>query len=87
MPRVSYFQGIAIYMYWNEGTHATPHFHAHHGSDRASVTFGGEVIAGEIDAAALRLVRDWAQLHPGELLANWDRARNSEPILPIEPLA
>lgn len=50
-------------------------------------SFDGEVIAGDIDAAALRLVRDWAQPHRGELLANWDRARNSEPILPIDPLA
>jgi len=28
VPRISYFRGIAIYMYWDEGSHATPHFHA-----------------------------------------------------------
>ncbi len=28
VPRISSFYGIAISMYWNEGVHARPHFHA-----------------------------------------------------------
>jgi len=28
LPRISFFYGIAIWMYWNEGVHARPHFHA-----------------------------------------------------------
>jgi hypothetical protein len=36
--------------------------------------------------AALALVQDWATLHRAELLANWERARRSEPLLTIEPL-
>ena len=24
-PRISFFYGIAIYMYWDEGVHAQPH--------------------------------------------------------------
>jgi hypothetical protein len=27
MARVSFFYGIAIYMYWNERDHPVPHFH------------------------------------------------------------
>src|SRR5215831_6280573 len=36
---------------------------------------------------ALRLVREWAELHSEELLVNWNRARDYEPLVPIEPLA
>jgi hypothetical protein len=44
------------------------------------------VIAGELPARALRFVREWAALHGDELLANWERARNLEPLEPITPL-
>lgn len=74
-------------MYWDEGSHAAPHFHAHHAGTRASVDFDGRVIAGEIDGAALRFVKEWATTHRDELEANWERARRAEPIVPIEPLA
>lgn len=87
VPRVSYFRGIAIYMYWDEGAHSTPHFHAHRAGERASVDFEGRLIAGELDEGALRLVREWATLHADELRANWERARQAESILPIEPLS
>ncbi len=46
----------------------------------------GRVLAGDIDSAALGQVQEWARMHREELLSNWDRARRSEPILPIEPL-
>ncbi len=87
MPRISQFHGVSIYMYWNEGDHAVPHFHAHHAGRRASVTFGGQVLAGQIEPAALRLVREWCRLHGEELHANWEHARRLEPVSEIEPLA
>jgi len=87
MPRISEFRGIVIYMYWNEGDHMTPHFHAHHGDERASVSLEGQVLAGSLGATALRLVREWAALHGQELVANWDHARRLEPMAPIEGLA
>jgi hypothetical protein len=74
-------------MYWNEGSHETPHFHAHHAEMRASVDFEGRIVAGDLDATALRNVQEWATGHRDELEANWERARRAEPILPIEPLA
>jgi hypothetical protein len=73
-------------MYWDERVHATPHFHAHHGETRASIDFEGSILAGELDATALRYVKEWARAHRDELLSNWERARRAEPILPIEPL-
>lgn len=50
-------------MYWDEGVHATPHFHAHHAGTRASVDVDGRLIAGDIDGAALRSVQEWAKAH------------------------
>ena len=35
MPRLSYFFGIAIYMYYRD--HAPPHFHAIYGSQEAEI--------------------------------------------------
>ncbi|HEV2034730.1 MAG TPA: DUF4160 domain-containing protein [Candidatus Dormibacteraeota bacterium] len=86
MPRISAFHGIVIYMYWNEGEHPVPHFHAHQGNNRASVSVDGRVLAGHLEAQALRFSQAWARLHRDELIANWDRARRSEPLLAIDPL-
>jgi hypothetical protein len=86
MPCISAFYGIVIYMYWNEAEHAMAHFHAHHGDDRASVSVDGAILAGRLERRALDFVREWARLHRDELLANWERARHSEPLLPIDPL-
>jgi uncharacterized protein DUF4160 len=44
------------------------------------------VIAGSIDATALGYVQEWTRAHRDELLANWERARRAEPIVPIERL-
>lgn len=86
MPRVSFFHGIAIYMYWNEGDHPVPHFHATQAEHQASISVEGVVLAGELERRALTLVRWWARLHREELLANWELARDSQPIHPISPL-
>jgi hypothetical protein len=41
---------------------------------------------GPLPTRALRLVREWAQLHSDELLANWQRAVGDEPLATIAPL-
>ena len=87
MPRISLFYGIAIWMYWNEGAHARPHFHARYAEHAASIDLDGELIAGWLPSRALGLVAEWAAAHRAELAANWDRARNNEPLESIDPLA
>ena len=87
MPRISAFYGITIWMYWNEGAHARPHFHARYAGQTASMDFAGAVIAGSFPRRALALVAEWAVLHEAELAANWERARRDEPLEPIDPLA
>lgn len=86
MPRVSFFYGIAIYMYWNEHDHPVPHFHAIQAEREASISVDGVLLAGRLDRRALNLVLEWARLHREELLANWDLAGDSQPIQPIHPI-
>jgi hypothetical protein len=86
MPSISRFYGITIWMFWNEGHHGRPHFHARYGEYQASLDLAGEIIAGELPRRILRLVQDWTELQTDELLANWQRVVNEEPLEPIDPL-
>ena len=86
MPWISAFYGIVIFMYWNERDHPVAHFHAHYAGQRASISVDGTVLAGRLEGRALDFVREWASLPKDELLANWERARRSEPLVPIAPL-
>lgn len=86
MPRISFFYGITITMYWREREHPIPHFHAEQSGYRASIAIDGTVLAGELPSRALRFVQEWAALHREELLANWERARRLEPLERIDPL-
>lgn len=73
-------------MYWNEGQHARPHFHARYAGQAASVDLAGELIAGSLPRRALALVAEWARLHRDELQANWERARRDEALQAVDPL-
>jgi hypothetical protein len=85
MPRISEFYGIIIEIYWSD--HNPPHFHAKYGEHKAEIdirTLG--ILRGRLPAKAMGLVIEWASLHQDELLAQWERARNHEPLDRIEPL-
>ena len=85
VPRLSTFYGIIIWMYRPD--HPPPHFHAQYGEDAVLIELGTlRVLGGSIPPRALRLVRQWARLHPDELSENWERAQELEPLLPVEPL-
>ena len=85
MPRISAFYGIAIYMYFSD--HRPPHFHAIYGDDEAVVSIETSfVLRGDLPMRAIRLVQAWARRHRGELLENWNMAREGRPLRPIEPL-
>ena len=85
MPVISTFFGIVIRMFYRE--HGIPHFHAEHQGQQATFTFDGEILAGSIRSrTALRLIRDWAQAHAGELQQNWERAVRCEELERIAPL-
>jgi hypothetical protein len=85
MPRLSYFYGIAIYMYYRD--HAPPHFHAIYGSEEVELAIQSRrVLKGSLPARALLLVRKWARLYERELLAAWTSAQSEAPLRPIPPL-
>ncbi len=85
MPRISAFFGIIIWMYYND--HQPPHFHAEYGGEEVLILIGsGDVYEGRISRRALRLVQEWEELHRTDLFANWELARQQQPLTPIAPL-
>jgi hypothetical protein len=85
MPRVSYFFGISIYMYFDD--HLPPHFHAVYNEYKAAVSIETlEVLKGEVPGRVLALVLEWASIHRGALLRNWEALRSGRPFDKIEPL-
>ncbi len=88
MPTISIFFNIKILMFWND--HAPPHFHAAYvGQDEDTIIdirSLAVVVPGSLKRRALGLVLDWTELHQDELLANWELARQGQPLNPIAPL-
>lgn len=85
MPVISTFFGIVIRMFYAD--HPPPHFHAEFQGQHAKFTFDGAMIVGSIRSrTALRLIREWAELHRVELEANWERAEARVPLDRIPPL-
>jgi hypothetical protein len=85
MPEVSRFLGIIIRMFWKENE--APHFHAVYAEHVAQIEIEtGAVATQRFPSRALRLVEDWRELHRAELIANWERMRRHEPLVPIAPL-
>ena len=85
MPQISRFFGIIISMYFED--HNPPHFHAQYGEDECLISIRDlVVIQGKIPSRALGMVIEWAVLHQDELLVNWEKAINLEPLSKIIPL-
>jgi predicted ribonuclease YlaK len=85
MPRISEFYGIIIEMYWSD--HNPPHFHAKYAEHKAEIEIRTlNVLRGRLPNKATSLVNEWANLHREELLTQWQRARNHEPLEKIQPL-
>jgi hypothetical protein len=80
----SRFLGIAIAILYRD--HDPPHFHATYGEFEISVTIRDGQVQGEFPRRAQALVLEWLALHRDALLADWDRARRGEPLVPIPPL-
>ena len=61
MPRISYFYGISIYMYY--GDHAPPHLRAIYGEHEATVAVETvEILQGRLPPRARSFVLEWASL-------------------------
>lgn len=84
MPVISRFLGISIAILYRD--HDPPHFHAIYGEYEVTVEISSGVVTGRFPRRALAHVLEWYEQHRDELMQNWMRARQREPLLPILPL-
>jgi hypothetical protein len=86
MPELCRFYGIIVYMFTKD--HSPPHFHAKYGEFRGLINIeSGELIEGNLPNRALRLLKEWIELHKQELKRNWEESQKDNPkIKKIEPL-
>jgi hypothetical protein len=86
VPRLSFFYGIAIYLYY--GDENPPHLHARYAEHEARIVIAtGDVLSGSLPRRAQRLVDEWVAMHRDELTESWMRALAGEQPGTIEPLA
>jgi hypothetical protein len=84
VPEISRFYGMVIAMYYND--HA-PHFHVRYGKQKAVIGIDPIAVrAGRLSRRARALVLERASLHQGELMADWNLARQQAPLNQIDPL-
>jgi hypothetical protein len=85
MPEISRFFGIVVRMFYED--HDPPHIHAEYQGHKAKIDFEGNVLRGGLGSrTALRLVREWIDLHAQELQHDWNLAREGRPLEKVEPL-
>lgn len=84
MPEISRFFGIGIGMFYRD--HGPPHFHAVYGAHHVTVDIVSGAVRGDFPPRALALVLEWARRHRVELLEDWERGRDSQPLQRIAPL-
>ena len=84
MPEISRFLGIVIAMYYND--HEPAHFHAKYGEQQITVRIEDGFVEGRFPRRALDHVLEWYDQHRDELRANWQRARERQPLSKIPPL-
>lgn len=85
MPEISRFFGLVVQMYYDE--HNPPHLHAVYEGNKAMLDFKGNVLRGDLGSrTALRLLREWIDLHAPELEDDWRLAREGKEIKEIAPL-
>jgi hypothetical protein len=85
MPELSRFFGIVIRMFFEE--HNPPHIHAEHQGDKAVFDLSGNITRGNMKSrTAIKLVREWIDLHVPELREDWELAQAGREIKKINPL-
>lgn len=85
MPEISRFLGIVISMYFND--HNPPHFHVFYERHEAIIKVETlEIMKGKLPPRVYSLVVEWALIHKEELMLDWQKVRNLEEPLKIDPL-
>ena len=85
MPELCRFFGIIVRMYYDD--HNPPHIHVEHSGDEALLDFKGNIIRGEVQSrTAIRLVREWIDMHIDELREDWKLGHQGKEMKKIAPL-
>lgn len=85
MPEISRFFGIIVRMFFSE--HNPPHIHVEHQDGKAVFDLAGNITAGHLKSrTAIKLVREWIDLHTDELRADWELAQAGRDLHDIPPL-
>lgn len=82
MPRIAYFCGIEILMFYRD--HNPPHVNVRYSGSKALVQLSnGKVIAGKLPPKIMRIVRNWVLAESIALQSNWQLARRYQPLVQI----
>lgn len=85
MPTISRFYGIVIFMNYRD--HSPPHFHARYQEQEVTIEIQTGIVTGKMSRRALQMLFAWLEMHEDDLMENWERARNHQPLKAIPPLA
>jgi len=85
MPEISRFFGIIIRMFYDD--HNPPHLHAEFQNNKAVFDFSGNMLQGDLKSkTAVKLVREWIDLHTNELKKNWELSQSGKQLGKVAPL-
>ena len=85
MPEISRFFGIIIRMYFDE--HNPSHIHVEYQGNKSVFDLNGNITKGDLGSrTAVRLVREWIDMHALELREDWALAQAGKEIKKIAPL-
>jgi hypothetical protein len=87
MPRISFFFGIVIRMYWNERDHPVPHFHAEYGEHSAQSTSTARSLEARFRLARCASFESGPHCTGTSCSQTGRGARNREPLEEIAPLS
>lgn len=83
VPIISVFFGVIIRMHYRE--HNPPHVHAEYqGFEAFFDAKTGTMLGGTFPKSMRGVIKKWIQKHKKELLMDWERARQHEPLFKIE---
>ncbi len=83
MPTISEFNGIRIIIWPCEDLRHNPHFHAIHGEYSISFDIITNDIQGEMPAAKMMDIINWARKYRKQIKKNWYRIKYGKPIIHI----
>lgn len=85
MPEISRFFGIIVRMFFSE--HNPPHVHAEYQGCKAVFDLRGNITQGNLKSrTAVKLLREWIDLHADELREDWELAQAGKEPKKIDPL-